>query len=134
MAAVVLARHASLHQGQPFEVRLEERGDAVALVFAGPVPAALPTPVMNRIVAETQTRQGRPAFIDLAGCSYLGSGAIACLMEFARVAAPQGGLPLVSPQPRAMTVLRMLGIASFFSVVADEAAARNAGRQRPPPG
>lgn len=118
------ARHSGLHQGQPFEVRLERRQPGLCLVFAGPVPAALPMTAMTAIKNVIHANPGVRAYADLSGCSYLGSGAIACLMEFLRVVSPRGAgaVPVVNPHPRALTVLRMLGLANFFAPQPDDAA------------
>ncbi len=64
-------------------------------------------------------------YTDLSQCSYLGSGAIACLMEFLRLATPRGAGPvaMINPHARAMTVLRMLGLSNFFVALPDDTAA-----------
>ena len=118
------ARYSGLHQGQPFEVRLERRQPGLCLVFAGPVPAALPLTTMTAIAKAIQGFPGVRAYADLSACSYLGSGAIACLMEFLRLVSPRGAgaVPVVNPHPRALTVLRMLGLSNFFVPQADDAA------------
>lgn len=118
------ARHSGLHQGQPFEVRLERRAPGLCLVFAGPVPAALPLAAMTAIKNAIHATPGVRAYADLSACSYLGSGAIACLMEFLRIVSPRGSgaVPVVNPHPRALTVLRMLGLSNFFVPQADDAA------------
>lgn len=121
---VSAARYSGLHQGQPFEVRLEVRPPGLCLVFAGPVPAALPAATMAAIQRAMQAQSDLRPYTDLSQCSYLGSGAIACLMEFLRQATPRGAGPvaMVNPHPRAMTVLRMLGLINFFVPLADDAA------------
>lgn len=118
------AKHVGLHQGQPFEVRLERRSPGLCLVFKGPVPAAVPAAVMAAIGRAVQADPAVRAYADLSACSYLGSGAIACLMEFLRLASPRGAGPVavVNPHPRALTVLRMLGLGNFFVAQADDAA------------
>lgn len=118
------ARHSGLHQGQPYEVRLEGRGPGLCLVFDGPVPAALPLATMTAIQRAIHGNPGMRAYADLSRCSYLGSGAIACLMEFLRLVSPRGAgaVPVVNPHPRAQTVLRMLGLSNFFVPQPDDAA------------
>lgn len=118
------ARYEGLHQGSRFVVRLEKRHAGLCLVFDGPVPAALPAPSMAAIQRAVQARPAERPYADLSACTYLGSGAIACLMEFLRLVSPRGAgpVPLVNPHPRAMTVLRMLGLSNFFVVLADDAA------------
>ncbi|MEK7412283.1 MAG: hypothetical protein AAB263_03070 [Planctomycetota bacterium] len=119
------ARHRGLHQGQPFDVRLELRPAGLCLVFDGPVPVALPSATMTAIQKAIQAHTNAHAYVDLHACSYLGSGAIACLMEYLRFVSPRGlgSVPVVNPHARAITVLRMLGLANFFVPVADDAAA-----------
>ena len=118
-------RFNGLHQGQPFEVRLERRSAGMCLVFDGPVPAALSSDTMSAIQKAIQATPGTRSYTDLSKCSYLGSGAIACLMEYLRFISPRGlgSVPVVNPHPRAITVLRMLGLVNFFIPVADDAAA-----------
>lgn len=116
------ARHGGLHQGQPYEVRLERRSPGLCLVFQGPVPAAVPAAAMTAIQRAVQGMPGLRAYADLSQCSYLGSGAIACLMEFLRLVSPRGAGPvaMVNPHARAMTVLRMLGLSNFFVSLPDD--------------
>lgn len=116
--------HTGLHQGQGFQVQLVRRQPGLCLVFTGPVPSALPTATMNAIQRAIQAHPGVRAYADLSGCTYLGSGAIACLMEFLRLVSARvpGAVALVNPHPRAMTVLRMLGLSNFFVVQPDDAA------------
>lgn len=120
----VEVRHSGLHQGQAYEVRLESRPAGMCLVFHGPVPAAVPAAVMAAIQKCVQASPERRAYADLSACSYLASGAIACLMEFLRLVSPRGAsaVPMVNPHPRAMTVLRMLGLSNFFVCLPDDAA------------
>lgn len=94
------------------------------MVFIGPVPAALPTATMSAIQKALQSQPGSRGYADLSACTYLGSGAIACLMEFLRLVSSRvpGAVPLVNPHPRAMTVLRMLGLSNFFITQPDDAA------------
>lgn len=117
-------RYTGLHQGQAYEVRLTRRDPGLCMVFSGPVPAALPTGTMNAIQKALQSHPGIRAYADLSACTYLGSGAIACLMEFLRLVSARvpGAVPLVNPHPRAMTVLRMLGLSNFFITQPDDAA------------
>lgn len=117
-------RYSGLHQGQAYEVRLTRRDPGLCMVFSGPVPAALPTATMHAIQKAFQAHPGIRGYADLKACTYLGSGAIACLMEFLRQVSARvpGAVPLVSPHPRAMTVLRMLGLSNFFVVQPDDAA------------
>jgi anti-anti-sigma regulatory factor len=121
---VSAARHSGLHQGQPYEVRLELRQPGLCLVFQGPVPAAIPAVAMSAIQRAVQAHADLRTYVDLGQCSYLGSGAIACLMEFLRLASPRGAGPvaIINPHPRAMTVLRMLGLSSFFVPQPDDQA------------
>jgi len=121
---VKAARHSGLHQGQPYEVRLETRNPGLCLVFQGPVPAAVPAAAMTAIQRAVQAHADLRSYADLSQCSYLGSGAIACLMEFLRLASPRGAGPvaIVNPHPRAMTVLRMLGLSNFFVPLPDDPA------------
>lgn len=116
------ARYNGLHQGQPYEVRLERRAPGLCLVFQGPVPAAVPASTMTAIQRAVQALPELRAYADLSMCSYLGSGAIACLMEYLRLVSPRGAGPvaLVNPHARAMTVLRMLGLSNFFVALADD--------------
>ncbi len=118
------ARHSGLHQGLPYEVRLELRPPGLCLVFQGPVPAAVPAAAMTAIQRAVQAHADLRTYADLSQCSYLGSGAIACLMEFLRLASPRGAGPvaIVNPHPRAMTVLRMLGLSNFFVPLPDDLA------------
>ena len=118
------ARHNGLHQGQPFVVRLDERAAGLCLTFQGPVPAAIPSVAMAAIQRAILAHPGRHAYADLSACTYLGSGAIACLMEYLRIVSPRGAgpVPLVNPHARAMTVLRMLGLSNFFVPLPDDAA------------
>ncbi len=121
---VAAARHSGLHQGQPYEVRLESRAPGLCLVFHGPVPAAAPAATMAAIQRAVQANPAVRTYVDLSRCSYLGSGAIACLMEFLRLSSPRGAGPIamVSPHARAMTVLRMLGLSNFFVTQPDDEA------------
>lgn len=118
------ARHSGLHQGQAYEVRLEIRPPGICLVFQGPVPAAVPIATISAMQRALQADPTVRAYADLSACSYLGSGAIACLMEFLRLASPRGAGPVavVNPHARAMTVLRMLGLSNFFVPLPDDAA------------
>lgn len=120
---ITAARYCGLHQGQPYEVRLEARAPGLCLVFQGPVPAAVPATTMSAIQRAMQANATLRTYADLSQCSYLGSGAIACLMEFLRLASPRGAGPVavINPHPRAMTVLRMLGLSNFFIPMADDA-------------
>ena len=120
---ITAARYSGLHQGQPYEVRLEARPPGLCLVFQGPVPATVPAATMSLIQRAMQANPTLRTYADLSQCSYLGSGAIACLMEFLRLASPRGAGPVavVNPHPRAMTVLRMLGLSNFFIPLADDA-------------
>ncbi len=88
------------------------------------MPATVPAATMSSIQRAMQANPTLRTYADLSQCSYLGSGAIACLMEFLRLASPRGAGPvaLVNPHPRAMTVLRMLGLSNFFIPLADDAA------------
>lgn len=121
-ATLAAARYSGLHQGQPYEVRLERRNAGLCLVFQGPVPAAVPASTMTAIQRTVQALPELKAYADLSMCSYLGSGAIACLMEYLRLVSPRGAGPvaLVNPHARAMTVLRMLGLSNFFVALADD--------------
>lgn len=121
---VAAARYSGLHQGQPYEVRLEARAPGLCMVFHGPVPAAVPPATMAAIQRAVQAHSSQRTYVDLSRCSYLGSGAIACLMEFLRLSSPRGAGPLamVNPHARAMTVLRMLGLSNFFVAQPDDAA------------
>ncbi len=123
-ALIAAAQHKGLHQGQPYHVRIEVRPPGLCLVFQGPVPAAVPAATMTAIQRAVQAHPAQRAYVDLSMCSYLGSGAIACLMEFLRLASPRGAGPVavVNPHPRAMTVLRMLGLNNFFVPQPDDAA------------
>lgn len=123
-ALIAAARYSSLHQGQPYEVRLEMRSPGLCLVFQGPVPAAVPATTMTAIQKAVQGHAALRTYADLSQCSYLGSGAIACLMEYLRLASPRGAGPVavLNPHPRAMTVLRMLGLSNFFVALPDDAA------------
>jgi len=118
------ATYQGLHQGQPFEVRLENRQPGLCLVLEGPVSTALPAATITAIQRAVAALPGRRAYADLSDCSYLGSGAIACLMEFLRLASPRGAGPVavVNPHPRALTVLRMIGLSNFFITLADDEA------------
>ncbi|HAT11575.1 MAG TPA: hypothetical protein DCS97_13500 [Planctomycetes bacterium] len=118
------AQHSGLHQGQPFTVRLDNREPGLCLTFLGPVPAAIPSAAMAAIQRAIVAHPTRRTYADLSACTYLGSGAIACLMEYLRIVSPRGAgpVPLVNPHARAMTVLRMLGLSNFFVPLPDDAA------------
>jgi anti-anti-sigma regulatory factor len=123
-ALLAQAQFQGLHQGQPFTVRLERRTPGLCLIFQGPVPAALPGTVMQAIQKAIVAHPGIAAYADLSACTYLGSGAIACLMEYLRFVSPRAGgaMPVVNPHPRALTVLRMLGLSNFFVAQPDDLA------------
>jgi anti-anti-sigma factor len=108
-----------------YRIRVERRGEHLAIVLNGSLLTPAPETFVSRTVDLLSALEGRALVIDLGDCAYLSSSAISHLIRYAD-AAQRGGskVVMIGAQPKVKVVLDLLGLASVCPILDTEASAR----------
>lgn len=114
-----------IDQGQRWHLHLEEREGGVVFVIQGALAASVPESFARRTAKVMDKLRPPRIAVDLSQCTYLASAALAYLVEFYRLAAVSGckRVPMIAPSPRIATLIKMLGLTTYYTEVKDTAAA-----------